>query len=173
MATDGLVALLELNMWMLSEAPYPQELGLQILSKSQHTIRSLRFVATRGQTPSKIEVFYATTEMQQNCSSGRHDSVSRYFSASFTSCCDPVKWQPPRSFASGCEQRTMRVDLRRCAFLKLLIYPPNVNPNNNSQVLYLASHIECEQPFGDILLTSDNFFPIIGLYPGNRATGGV
>lgn len=116
-------------MWTLSQVDYPQELGLQVLSKSRYTIRSLRIVVKRDQAPSKIEILYAS---ETQTSSGRHDPVSRYFSATFTRCCDPVEWQQ-RSCSTGSEQRTIRVELKRCAFLKLLIYLPQP-PKSDSQV---------------------------------------
>lgn len=121
-----------------SQAAYPQELGLQVLSKSQYTIRSLRIVVKRGQAPSKIELLCATET--QN-SSGRHDPVSRYFSASFTRCCDPVEWHAPCSSSTGVgEQRTIRVELRSCAFLKLLVYPPRpTTVTSDTQVRRLLS----------------------------------
>lgn len=70
-------------------AATPQELGLEILSKSLFRVKILRLEVVRTQAPRQLEIQCASEEqLDIPAARGacRLDPVSRYFSADFTAC---------------------------------------------------------------------------------------
>ncbi|KAG7378247.1 hypothetical protein PHYPSEUDO_010311 [Phytophthora pseudosyringae] len=122
--------------------PFPQELGLILLSAQPATIKAMRLAVEVARTPAKIVVF-AALPPRQGCINALNalDCISRYLSVDWKQCCEPLVWEQCSSArldtARDIDSRTLRLDALECSFVKLVVHTPHASPRNQSQEVVL------------------------------------